>query len=282
MKKLAKPIVRIIVDEYGRDEFLRRLSDPYWFQSLGCVLGYDWHSSGVTTVTTGVLKEVIEPGKIGIFGAGGKGKTSLKTPDEIEERGKEFDFSTDQIEGMKYASRTSAKVDNAAIQAGAPLYHHAFFATEDGEWTVIQQGIDDEKGIARRYHWTSNGVKDFIDEPHEAIVTEERKQNVLDMTARTSEESRKISTDLVKDDPMSVKKDFESLAPKGQRTLNEWTEGSEAKEKRVKSFSMPKRLNWSALEKAYELQPKNYEKLLTIDGMGPATIRGLALVSEVI
>ena len=104
MKKLAKPIVRIIVDEYGREEFLRRLSNPYWFQSLGCALGYDWHSSGVTTVTTGVLKDVIEPEEIGIFGAGGKGKTSLKTPEEIEEKGKGFNFSTSEIDGSSSGS----------------------------------------------------------------------------------------------------------------------------------------------------------------------------------
>ncbi len=282
MKKLAKPIVRIIVDEYGRGEFLKRLSDPYWFQSLGCVLGYDFHSSGLTTVTTGVLKDVIDPEETGIFCAGGKGKTSLKTPDEIEERGEKFGFSTNEIETMKYASRTSAKVDNAAIQAGAPLYHHAFFGTEDGEWTVIQQGMDAENDLARRYHWVSENVENFIEEPHDAIVAEERKESVLDMTSKTSEECRNISTDLVKDNPSSVKRDFESITPKGQRTLLEWTPGHEEKKKPARSFSMPKRLNWSAVENAYELQPENFEELLTIEGMGPSTVRGLALVSEII
>lgn len=283
MKKLAKPIVRIIVDDYGRDEFLRRLSDPFWFQSLGCVLGYDWHSSGLTTVTTGVLKEVIEPEKIGIFGAGGKGKASMKTPKEIEEFSKKFNFSAKKTDSFKYASKTSAKVDNAAIQAGAPLYHHAFFASEDGKWTIIQQGMDTENKIARRYHWVSEEVENFVEEPHEAILAEKRKNNVLDMTAEKSEECRKTSTDLIKDNPNKVRREFKTLQPKEQKSLLEWIpETKTEKHRPVEVLSLPERMNWNALEKAYEIQPENYEELLTIKGVGPATTRGLALVSEII
>lgn len=282
MKKLAKPIVRIIVEEYGRTEFLKRLSDPYWFQSIGCVLGYDWHSSGLTTVTTGVLKDVIEPNELGIFGAGGKGKTSMKTPEEIEIHSNTFSFSSKRKKDMIYASKTSAKVDNSAIQAGAPLYHHAFFGSEDGEWTIIQQGMDTENRIARRYHWTSDGIESFVDEPHAAILTEKRKSKVLDMTSKRSEECKKTSTDLVKDKPKKVRKLFKSITSKGQKTLDGWMPDSKRRNPNVPSFSLPKRLNWKALENAYELQPKNYEDLLTIDGIGPATVRGLALVSEII
>lgn len=282
MKKLAKPIVHIIVDEYGRDEFLRRLSDPYWFQSLGCVLGYDWHSSGLTTVTTGVLKDIIDPREIGIFVAGGKGKTSIKTPEEIDANAERLGFSRERIDDLKYASKTSAKVDNAAIQAGAPLYHHAFFGSEDGEWTVIQQGMDTENKVARRYHWISEKVDNFVEEPHNAIIAERRKDSVLNMTSKTSEEARKTSTDLVKDNPTKIRKDFESLLPREQKSLTEWVPGVRKESRNSRFFSLPKRLNWKALEEAYELQPRNYEKLLNIRGIGPATVRGLALVSEII
>lgn len=282
MKKLAKPIIRIIVDDYGRDEFLRRLSDPYWFQSLGCVLGYDWHSSGLTTVTTGVLKEVISSMDAGISAAGGKGKTSLKTPEEIENFSKKYGFPSDKTESMKYASRMSAKVDNTAIQAGAPLYHHAFFASEDGEWTVIQQGMDTENKVARRFHWISEGVNNFVEEPHEAIIAQRRKERVLDLTAKASRECRKTSTDLIKDNPKEIRRDFQSLVPEKQKTLLEWVPESRGLGHQVKNLNLPRRLNWEALERAHELQPENFEKLLNIRGIGPATTRGLALVSEII
>ena len=132
MRKLSKEIATIMVDEYGAGIFLKRLSDPYWFQALGCVLGYDWHSSGVTTVLTGVLKQALSPEEHGMAVCGGKGRTSRKTPMEIAEVGEKFGFSEDRVEALTYTSRMTAKVDNTAIQAGYPLYHHAFLLTEDG------------------------------------------------------------------------------------------------------------------------------------------------------
>lgn len=155
MQKLAKEMVTVIVDGYGQDEFLRRISDPFWFQALGCVLGYDWHSSGVTTVLTGVLKNAINPTEQGFAVCGGKGKTSLQAPVEISRLGEKFGFSTSKIDRLQYASCMSAKVDNTAIQAGYPLYHHAFFVTERGKWAVVQQGMSAEDRTARRYHWVS-------------------------------------------------------------------------------------------------------------------------------
>lgn len=282
MRRLAGQMVTIIVDEYGEDELLRRLSDPYWFQALGCVLGYDWHSSGLTTVATAVLKQAIKPEEHHLAAAGGKGRFSRQAPNEIERIGHGFDFSDDQIRSLQYASRMSAKVDNAAIQAGAPLYHHAFFVAEDGKWTVIQQGMNTRDRTARRYHWLSEHVKDFVDEPHDAIVAERRRDRVLDMTSKVSERSRRTSTDLVKDDPGKVKRDFKSLRPKGQRALPEWMPGAGEENRTVQFLSLPKRMNWVALEEAHELQPENYENLLSMKGVGPATVRGLALVSEVI
>lgn len=138
MRRLAENIVVLIIDEYGGDELLRKLSNPGWFQALGCVLGYDWHSSGVTTIVTGVLKSVVRP-EYGIAIAGGKGEQSLRTPYEIKDIGRTFDFSDKQVNGLVYASRMSAKVDSTAIQAGYDLYHHAFFVSAAGKWVVFSR-----------------------------------------------------------------------------------------------------------------------------------------------
>ena len=283
MRKLANKIVTIIIDEYGQDELLRRLSNPFWFQALGCVLGYDWHSSGVTTVVTGVLKCAITLEEHGLAVAGGKGKHSLKTPEEIEKIGAIFDLSQEKTSSLRYASRMSAKVDNTAIQGGYPLYHHAFFVTESGKWATIQQGMSVEDRTARRYHWLSDNVKSFVNEPHDAIVCNTVKENVLNMTAKESEACQKVSVDLVNDGPEKVKRDFLSLRPSRQKTLREWMEG-EIKERdyAVHFLSMPRNINWEALKKVYEHHPKNYEELLSVRGVGPATVKGLALVSEII
>lgn len=283
MRKLANKIVTIVIDEYGQDELLRRLSNPFWFQALGCVLGYDWHSSGLTTVVTGVLKCAIKTEEHGLAVAGGKGKRSLKTPEEIEKIGVAFGLSPEQTSSLRYASRMSAKVDNTAIQGGYPLYHHTFFVTESGKWATIQQGMNIEDRTARRYHWLSDHVKSFVNEPHDAIVCDTVKENVLNMTAKDSEACRKVSVDLVNDGPEKVKRDFLSLRPAHQKTLREWME-EEIKERdyAVRVLSMPRNINWDALKKVYEYHPKNYEELLSVKGVGPATVRGLALVSEII
>ncbi|KXA99278.1 hypothetical protein AKJ42_03440, partial [candidate division MSBL1 archaeon SCGC-AAA261C02] len=207
---------------------------------------------------------------------------SLKTPDEIEGLTKTFGFSEEQVGELKRASRLSAKVDNTAIQAGAPLYHHTFFTTEDGKWAVIQQGMNVEDRSARRYHWISDHVKSFVEEPHDAIVVEKKEEHVLGERAKISGGTRRTSTDLVRDNPDKVKREFKSLRPPGQRALPEWVPDSNEKNREIQFLSLPKRMNWAALKKAYELQPENYESLLGVKGVGPATVRGLALVSEVV
>jgi len=285
MIKLAKEIVIIIVDEYGRDVFLQRVSDPYWFQAFGCVLGYDWHSSGVTTVVTGVLKTALKDEDLGIAVCGGKGKLSRETLSEIVKVGEAFNLSTDKINNLQYASRMSAKVDNAAIQDGYPLYHHAFFVTEDGKWAVIQQGMNINDRTARRYHWLSDQIKSFVVEPHKAIVSDTRRPIVLDMTAKESEECRKTSVDVAKERTEKVARMFKMMRPAYQRSLQEWI--PEIRDKKWEDYiteflSMPFSINWKALRRAYEIQPKNYEELLGIKGIGPSTVRGLALVAEII
>jgi hypothetical protein len=282
MKKLASKMVTIIVDEYGRDEFLRRISDPFWFQSLGCVLGYDWHSSGVTTVLTGVLKTAIKPEEHGLAVCGGKGRASRKALEEIMEAGQKLSLSTDRISNLQYASRISAKVDNTAIQAGYQLYHHAFFLTEDGEWCVVQQGMCMEDRTARRYHWLSRHVENFVVEPHDAIVGDAKRNTVLDMTAKESIGCRRTSVHLVKEERGRIRRLMNSIRPAYQKSLKEWVPEAKWKEYAVETLYLPRNINWKAIKKAYEFQPKDYEGLLGVRGVGPATVRGLALISELV
>ena len=279
---LAQEITTIIVDEYGRDEFLRRISDTYWFQALGCTLGYDWHSSGVTTVLTGVLKNVIKPEEHGLAVCGGKGKASMQTQTEIGQIGDKFGFSTDRIEDLRYASRMSAKVDNTAVQAGYALYHHAFVVSEDGKWAVVQQGMSVQDRTARRYHWLSDHVQNLVVEPHDAIVGDVKRKVALDMTAKDSEDCRKVSTDIVKEQPKKLIQLLQSVRPAHQTSLQKWMPEAKSKEYMIEVLSMPSNLNWKVIKRAYEFQPKNYEQLLSIRGVGPATVRGLALIAELV
>ncbi len=285
MRKLAKEITTIIIEEYGTGEFLKRLSDPFWFQALGCVLGYDWHSSGVTTVVTGVLKQAIVPEEHGLAVCGGKGRFSRQAPLEIEGAGEKFGFSNDKVEALRYASKISAKVDNTAIQAGYQLYHHAFFVAENGSWSVIQQGMCPQDRTARRYHWLSENVQNFVVEPHNAIVGEAKREIALDMTAKESENCRRISVDIAKEQPRKVMRMLLSIRPAYQKSLQEWmpkTNKTAWKEYPIDVLSMPRNINWKALQEAYEFQPRNYEELLAVKGIGPATVRGLALIAELI
>jgi hypothetical protein len=282
MIRLAREIVTIIVDEYGQDEFLQRISDPLWFQALGCVLGYDWHSSGVTTVLTGVLKSAVNPSEQGVAVCGGKGRVSRQAPMEISHVGETFGFTTERINRLRYASRMSAKVDNTAIQADYPLYHHAFFITEDGKWAVVQQGMSVKDRTARRYHWLSEHAKNFVVEPHDAIVGDMERKVVLNMTAKESEGCQKTSTDIAKEEPRKVMRLLKSIRPTYQKSLQEWMPKTRWKEYEVDVLSLPRNLNWNAIKRAYEFQPKNYEELLDIKGIGPATVRALALISELI
>ncbi|MEM3550016.1 MAG: DUF763 domain-containing protein [Candidatus Bathyarchaeia archaeon] len=285
MRRLAREIVKIIVEEYGSVEFLRRLSDPFWFQALGCVLGYDWHSSGVTTVVTGVLKQAINPEEHGIAVCGGKGRVSRHTPLEIGGVGEKFGFSEDKIKALRYASKMSAKVDSAAVQAGYQLYHHAFFIDEYGGWTVVQQGMCPQDHTARRYHWLSENVKSFVVEPHNAIVGEVKREIALDMTAKESEGCRKASVDLACEPPRKNMRLIMSLRPAYQKSIEDWLPKkfqAQWMDYHLEALSMPSKINWKALYDVYEFKPRNYEELLGFKGVGPATVRGIALIAELI
>jgi len=285
MASLADCIFEVILDEYGPKELLSRISDPFWFQSLACVLGYDWHSSGTTTVLTGVMRTVLDTEKHHMAVAGGKGKRSKRTPYDLERIGAAFDFSEAKVAALRKASRLIAKVDNAAIQDGYHLYHHTMIVSDTGDWAVIQQGMSELDKSARRYHWLSAAVKSFVVNTGEKIACNFIRNNVLDMTVGGSKAARKAAVDLITDNPTNLKRLYTSLAkasrPKGQASLDRWLTGPEL-DRPARILHMPWRINWEALQTAYELQPANFEGLLLVRGVGPATVRGLALVAEVI
>ena len=282
MVRLSKKITDIIIYEYGRKEFLSRLSDPFWFQSLSCVLGYDWHSSGTTTVTCGALKEALDPEEYGFAITGGKGKASRKTLEEINKFGELFNLSDEKIKKLNYTSRMSAKVDNSAIQDGHSLYHHVFIFSEDDIWSVIQQGMNSKTSYARRYQWFSEDFDRFVSDPHKAIVGEKSNINVLNMVASESKNTQKTSVDLVCDNPCHLQNDWANLTRHPcQTTLDDWN-GRKKKISKIESLDMPRSINWNNMKKIYDFQPRNYEELIGLNGVGPSMIRALALVSELI
>ncbi|MGB9598707.1 MAG: DUF763 domain-containing protein [Minisyncoccales bacterium] len=292
MKRLSRGIVLVIVEEFGVEEFLRRLSDPIWFQSLGCVIGFDWNSSGLTTTTLGALKGGLRglESELGIFVCGGKGKTSRKTPEQIQKWGEFLGWEKEKIDKLVYASKISAKVDSCLIQAGFQIYHHNFIFTKDGKFAVVQQGMNTEIQKARRYHWLSLKVKDFTEEPHSAIVSDV-KLKPLNLVARESRKNKKISVELVREEPKTFLRDIKLITEKSNTLMRQKRLPGfcEMELRDVEFYHHPvekekfdlKRLKM-IIEKAHFLKPENFENLLMTEGVGPKTIRALSLVSEII
>src|SRR5213596_3455899 len=197
MTRLGAVIAQAIVQHYGRDEFLRRLSHPFWFQSFGAVMGMDWHSSGITTSVVGALKRGLAPlqGELGIHVCGGRGKHSRRTPAELTALGDRVGLDAAKL---TRASRLVAKVDSAAVQDGFDLYLHGFFVTDDGKWTVVQQGMNGDKRQARRYHWHSEALKSFVDTPHSAIDGPQQGE-IVNLTDHRADLSRTAQLDLLMD-----------------------------------------------------------------------------------
>ncbi len=292
MKRLSRGIVLVIVEEFGVEEFLRRLSDPIWFQSLGCVIGFDWNSSGLTTTTLGALKGGLRglESELGIFVCGGKGKTSRKTPEQIQKWGEFLGWEKEKIDKLVYASKISAKVDSCLIQAGFQIYHHNFIFTKDGKFAVVQQGMNTEIQKARRYHWLSLKVKDFTEEPHSAIVSDV-KLKPLNLVARESRKNKKISVELVREEPKTFLRDIKLITEKSNTLMRQKRLPGfcEMELRDVEFYHHPvekekfdlKRLKM-IIEKAHFLKPENFENLLMTEGVGPKTVRALSLVSEII
>src|SRR5580692_9725467 len=219
MVKLGREMMYVLVAEYGPEEFIKRIADPVWFQSLGTVLAFDWNASGLTTILTAALKEAIrgEERELGVFICGGKGATSRKTPDEIRAWGERSVLSAAQAENLVYNSKMSAKVDSALVQDGFQLYHHAFFFSRNGAWAVVQQGMNAERGKARRYHWFSENVNDLVAEPHAAISSPVVMNRVLNLTANASAQTRELSTELVNAGYFTLMKDIQLLRKHSSR-----------------------------------------------------------------
>lgn len=286
MKKLASSISKILIEEHGTREFLKRLADPLWFQSFGCVLGFDWHSSGLTTVVTGVLKHSIHPQNHGIMIAGGKGKKSSSPKSEIPKLAQYSNMPHKKISELLYASKISAKLDNTAIQDGYALYHHAIFFDEEGNWTVVQQGMNSGIKMARRYHWISERAAcSIVSGPHSGIICNKAHQRVLDMTASESIETQKASLDLIRGNPQNLISSIKKLNLGRYPTLDDWISSNKVSPSKIEltdSFEMPRHLNWKIINKAYDVQPKNYEEFVSIEGVGPSLVRALSLISQLI
>ncbi|MEM2121971.1 MAG: DUF763 domain-containing protein [Candidatus Woesearchaeota archaeon] len=289
MVKLGKEIASFIVFEYGQDEFLKRISNPFFFQSLGCVLGFDWHSSGLTTTVTGALKKALNENynELGLFCAGGKGLASRKAKDEIKDAVEKFNLNSKKEELLLKASKLSAKVDNCLLQDGFQLYHHSIFISENGSWTVVQQGLNENLSYARRYHWLSFKVESFVEEPHSGIHSHVFLEKVLDLTSKESKENRNVSLDLAKENPSHLRGIFKCVFEK-QKTLNSFIFKEEKCSE--KNFTMQKNhlipkmkeRDYETLKRVYEIQPENYESFLMIKGVGAKTIRALALIAQLI
>ena len=294
MIKLSGAISKVIVDYYGEHEFLRRLSDPLWFQAFGCVLGFDWHSSGVTTVVTGVLKQALTVDNHGICIVGGKGKKSREAKTDIPRLAeKNYNLSSSKTNSLMYASKMAAKVDGAAVQDGYSLYHHVVLFDKDGDWTVVQQGMNASNMMARRYHWISDCVRSFVSDPHAGIICASKSSNTLNMTSVDSEENQKLSVELATDGISNLKssviKITEKLDHHGNGTLDNWIKEHDTaplesvqEEYLSEHYEMPRRLNWNLFRKIYDIQPTNYEQLISIPGFGPAAVRALSLIGEII
>ncbi len=269
MVKLARYITEYIITEFSPEEFLNKIADPFWFQAFGAVLGFDWHSSGLTTTVCGALKEALKPveKEFGIFIAGGKGGTSRKTPDEILQKGEYININP---EILIYASKLSAKVDNTALQDGFQLYHHTFIFTTNGRWAVIQQGMNPEIRYARRYHWLSSHLKSFVEEPHFAICCD-IKTKTLNLVAKESKQTQKVITTLSNEKPEKILNE-----------LNYIEKLSLPRRHFITPEDIDKNRLYKILLKTYETKPDNFEKLLGISGLGPKTLRALTLVSELI
>jgi hypothetical protein len=279
MVRLAKCVLAIIVDEHGPLGLLRRIADPLWFQALACALGYDWDSSGTTTVTCSAIKEALRERELGVRACGGKGKTSKLTPQEIVYVCKSYGME-DEASRFVRISRLVAKIDTSAIQAGYQLYHHTFFIAEDGSWAVIQQGMRPVEGLARRFHWLSTELKSFSEEPHKGIVGDAIHDRVLNLTDKESSEARRLCVDIAKEGPEKVSRLLKVATAKIRGPLDAWFQRRGVVD--VEVYRLPKFVNWPALEQALQLSPSSFEELLLIEGMGPMTIRSLALIAELI
>jgi hypothetical protein len=266
MTALGTGIAEAIVHHYGQTEFLSRLSDPFWFQAYGTVMGMDWHSSGITTSVMGALKRGLNPRatELGIYICGGRGQHSRNTPAELRALADRLSLDADEL---VRTSRLTARVDNNAIADGFQIYLHSFVLTTSGEWAVVQQGLNDRRGTARRYHWHSATVRDFVSEPHTGIVGEPvgAIRNLVDAAARPAQNAM-----------VTVAQD----AP--ERTVREIRSWLAPRHHDVRAENVDLKRLGAVLALAHERQLSDFASLLLLEQLGPRTLQSLALVAEVI
>ena len=266
MTALGTGISEVVIHHYGASELLSRLSDPFWFQALGCVMGMDWHSSGITTSVLGALKRGLNPRsrELGIFVCGGRGRHSRKTPAELREIAEHTGLDGEQL---VRASRLAAKIDNNAIADGFQLYLHGFIATQSGEWAIVQQGMNDSTGLARRYHWHSATVRDFTSDPHAAIVGEHQ-GTIMNLVDRQAHPAQNTLLEIAKDSP--------------EITLREARKLTLPRHHEVRSDNIDLKRLGAVLAVAYERDLRDFASLLLLENLGPRTLQSLALIAEVV
>jgi uncharacterized protein len=266
MTQLGTAITEAVVQDYGASAFLSRLSDPFWFQALGAVMGMDWHSSGITTSVMGALKRGLTPraNELGIYICGGRGRFSRNTPQELRSiaEGRGFDG-----EAMVRNSRLTARIDNNAIADGFQIYLHSFIVTSDGEWAVVQQGLNDRSGMARRYHWHSAAVRDFVAEPHSAIVGENQ-GTIMNLVDAQAKPAQTALLDIARENPDTTLRAARHLRLPGHHEV------------RAENIDL-KRLG-AVLAVAYERDLHQFAELLLLEKLGPRTLQSLALIAEVV
>ena len=273
MVELGRVLVELMVIEDGPDGVLQRLSDPFWFQALGCVLGFDWHSSGLTTTVCGALKEAVRGMEkdLGFFVCGGKGATAVKTPEEILRFADRHPLKANPQQLVK-ASRLTAKVDQAAVQDGYDLYHHCFVFTASGTWAVIQQGMNPDARRARRYHWLSTTLRDFVVEPHIAVCCDAR-HPTLNLVAHESDRARQSLPAIAQQHPDRLIADLKRIQ---DRFLD-----LPDRHRLLLTDLNPSRLQ-TVFEKSYLNPPKGFAELLETPGVGARGIRALSLIAELV
>lgn len=285
MERLGRVVVEALILEYGREEVLRRLAHPFWFQSLGCVMGMDWHSSGITTSVMGALKRSLAPveDELGIYVCGGRGKASRKTPAELLSVA-----SRTGLDGQMFGrySRLVAKIDSAALQDGFQIYLHNFVVDADGNWVVVQQGMDTESGFARRYHWLSEGLESFTDDPHAGIDGNSRGA-LINLVDSRSSGARQVSLDLVEEGPDRTLKLLREARRKSSDTpiaeqIGLFDHLDMPAHHDVRPSDVNERRFHAAIAAASDTGPEDFETLLLTKGLGARTLESLALVAEVL
>jgi hypothetical protein len=278
MTKLGTAITETIVQTQGRPAFLSRLSDPFWFQAFGAVMGMDWHSSGITTSVMGALKRGLAPRahELGIYICGGRGRFSRNTPNELRQlaAGRGFDG-----EALVRTSRLTARIDNNAIADGFQIYLHSFVLTADGEWAVVQQGLNDRSGMARRYHWHSSAVKDFVTEPHTGIVGQHQGK-IMNLVDTNASAAQRAMLEIAREHPEKILAEAQLVSGSEDNSSKRHLRMPSHHEVRSTNVDL-KRLG-AVLAVSYERDLHNFAELLLLEKLGPRTLQSLALIAEVV